>query len=454
MSNEGARERKYWCMDSLPDDARDDDAAPPAPANRDAVAPVFLHIGAMKTGTTYLQRVLIDQKDRLAADGYLFPGKSWREQVRAAQEIARSAPEDQEIQSQMQGAWQSVTAQMLRHDGVASIVSMEFLSHAEAPAAREAVRSLAPAEVHVILTVRDAAATIPAQWQTAISNQNTFGWEDFRTGTRQVVKLRSKWGPFQHPAAAIYRRTQDVARILDAWGQEVPSERLHVVTVPSRSTDPMLLWKRFASVIGLDTTLAENVERANESMGYASTELLRRVNQDLGRIPPLDYNGTLRSHLARRILSSRRSSEERPMLDTPTYQFALDWNRRNREAIEASGAHIVGELADLPAAATSQHRGGYVVNGQSPPSPEELLTAAHTATEGLRALIGQRARRARKSGIDTGPLDLRRRQHEAERAGADIPDPVSAAVAEIAELSRAAMDVRRLLRQQARGPNR
>ena len=42
---------------------------------------VFLHIGAMKTGTTYLQQVLIQNKEALADHGYLFPGARWGDQA-------------------------------------------------------------------------------------------------------------------------------------------------------------------------------------------------------------------------------------------------------------------------------------------------------------------------------------------------------------------------------------
>ncbi len=291
------------------------------------VPPVFLHIGAMKTGTTFLQRILVQNKETLAAHGFLFPGDSWKAQIRGAQDIVRAIPKDPVLRAEARGAWQPLADDMLRHRGAASVVSMEFLSHGSPEGARAAVESLAPAEVHVILTVRDATAIIPAQWQTAVRSGRTDSWPDFRKRIRRAGGLRSRMGKFSDQTAARFRRFQDVPRMLQAWGQQVPPERLHVVTVPASSTDPRLLWERFAGVIGLDPDLCPTPERANESLGYASAELLRRVNVALGEVPLSEYNATVREHLAGQVLAPRSAQEARPRLDRRTFDFGIEWNR-------------------------------------------------------------------------------------------------------------------------------
>jgi hypothetical protein len=45
---------------------------------------IYLHVGAMKTGTSYLQQLMFDNKDALLGQGVLFPG----EHPRSAQVIA------------------------------------------------------------------------------------------------------------------------------------------------------------------------------------------------------------------------------------------------------------------------------------------------------------------------------------------------------------------------------
>ncbi len=88
----------------------------------------FLHVGLPKSGTTYLQAVLADNKERLAdRSRLLFPGKSWHEQVRAVRDVrgqrGRGASADDS------GAWQSLVDEIAAWDGDA-IISMEWLGGA------------------------------------------------------------------------------------------------------------------------------------------------------------------------------------------------------------------------------------------------------------------------------------------------------------------------------------
>ena len=50
---------------------------------RDRPAPVYLHIGGPSTGTTYLQRLMAANSEVLAQNGFLLPGRSWRDVVLA-----------------------------------------------------------------------------------------------------------------------------------------------------------------------------------------------------------------------------------------------------------------------------------------------------------------------------------------------------------------------------------
>jgi hypothetical protein len=139
-------------------------------------APVFLHIGPMKTGTTFLQQVMAASKDEMAAAGYLFPGDTWARQVRGTRDVLGLDQWDPRMKAATAGAWAGLVREILEHPGTASVVSMEFLSFARRRGAARVVRSLAPADVHVVLTVRDALDTIPSLWQTAVHNGSAASW--------------------------------------------------------------------------------------------------------------------------------------------------------------------------------------------------------------------------------------------------------------------------------------
>lgn len=402
------------------------------------MAPVFLHVGTMKSGTTFLQDVLIRNQEELASAGYLFPGETWKAQIRAAQDIAVRKVKDPVFRAEARGAWRSLVRQMHDHRGVASIVSMEFLAYAGRRRARAATRSLAPAETHVILTVRDATRTIPGQWQTAVKAMGTTTWHDYQAGVRKAADLQARLGRLGNPAAAGFRRIHDVSRVLDAWGRSVPGDRLHVVTVPASRTDPALLWKRFAEVVGLDPELGASASPSNESLGYASTELFRRVNLALADVPLHDHVATVKQRLGEQILAQRSQEEARPRLDQETFEFALAWNARTREALARSGAHVVGDLDDLPTSPTGSRD-----DEQRPPTDDELLEAARTAIDGMRRLVERQQRRAAELGRDADVPHLERTDPGRPE---DAADPVASAVDQVAALSRASIELRRRIR--------
>lgn len=329
----------------------------------------------MKTGTTYLQQVMGLNKDSLAAAGYYFPGDRWAEQSRAARDVLSASSKGPSAT----GSWHRMVGQMLAHQGQASIFSMEFLSFANADKAKRVMESLAGADVHVILTVRDAARVIPAQWQTSCRNGGTLPWPRFVGGVRQTLSAEKAK---KSRAARIFQRTQGIVRMLEVWEPLVERGHLHVVTVPPRGSDPRLLWERFAKVVGVDPAICPiDPVSSNVSLGHASTELLRRVNVELGDIPHPEYEVIVRGPL-RSILATRSHLETPVRLNRRGMALAARWNGRVRTAIEQSRAHVVGDLEDLPVRRPDPS----TPKALNRPSPEEIMVAAATAKEGLLKL--------------------------------------------------------------------
>lgn len=405
---------------------------------------VFLHIGAMKTGTSYLQNLMIANKERLENAGYLFPGEAWSHQVRGAQEVLRRTRRDPRVRAEARGAWSALVREVLEHDGAAAIVSVEFLSFAGRAAAKRVLRSLDAAEVHVVLTVRDVTAIIPSRWPTEVHNGSTISWRAYTRRLRAGAMVPRLGRLSPHPTVRRFSLAQDIERILRVWGRLVPPEHLHVVTVPTRDVDRRLLWHRFASVVGVDPEVcSESPQSANESLGYPSTELLRRVNRHLGRMRPTDYNPTIKEGMALRTLADRRGQESRARLDRVTFEFGLAWNARARDAIVRSGAHLVGGLDDLPVHLSDAARRRLEV-AQTPPTEEQQLAAATPAAVAMVKVIRRRAKRLRSRGerVAVEPFDVAAAAERWRRA----PDPVEAAAADIARLARTAVELHRRLR--------
>lgn len=397
---------------------------------------IFLHIGAMKTGTSYLQQLLVDNKATLAEEGVLFPGASgWSDQVLAVREVIGMRV-DSEIRARTHGAWDRLEDEMFAWDGRASLVSMEFLSFANPKKARHVLSSLKGAEVHVILTVRDSSRVIPAQWQEGCQNRSTTSWATY---TESLLA-----GPDEtNPDWRVFRRALGVPRMLEVWGDLLPAGRLHVVLVPADREDPTLLWRRYASVIGVDPDrCTAPTGQRNPSLGYASADLMRRVNAHLGDVGQYAYNKTMKAYLAKQVLANR-TGEPKVSTNHDLAEFALNWNRSMSDAIAKSRAHVIGEPGDLDVTQTD-------TVAIEPPAEEDLLAAADDAVAGLDKLIATRTQRlaaalrsrgdsGRERGVGTTPV-------VEPGSWTSQQDPVGGAARDVAELALHAIELRTALR--------
>lgn len=414
---------------------------------------VYLHLGAMKSGTTYLQSLMEANREPLARAGFAFAGRVWGDQSRAVRDILFTS-DDPRVTALTDGMWEKLAGEMTSYPGEASILSMEFLSYADPATAARVVQSLEGADVHAVLTVRDAAGAIPAQWQTSCRNGGKLPYRRYLRGVRSVVRGDGESGG---KGARLFQRTQGIPRMLETWVPLVGRRRFHVVTVPPRGSDPWLLWQRFAAAIGgLDPATCEHPPLPkNPSLGHPSTELLRLLNVELGRLPLLDYRSFVKGALARDILSTR-IAEERPVgLHRGGLALASRWNRQVSSAIVDSGVRLSGTLDDLP-----QHRPGPDTPAQLPtPTQGELLAAAATARDGLHAVVSGLETIA-SAGHEAGELPAERTDGwpaQAARNPAffagdwrgrtdpdrwrDAADPVAAAVSELAHQLRRGLEL-------------
>lgn len=406
---------------------------------------VVLHVGAMKTGTTYLQHKLIANRDELHTEGVDFAGGRWRDQVSAVQDLLSLAQDDPKVARRSAGAWTAMAKRVRRTDARMSLLSMEFLSFADTEEAQRAVDSLAGLDVHVVVTVRDTAAVIPALWQTSITSGGGMTWPRFMTVARASMRgggrLGSALARAGVPTARRFSEAVDIPRILRVWAAAVPPERVHVVVVPGPQAPRDRLWELFTDVLGVDPATAPHPPvQENESLGLPSAELVRRVNVGLSLQRPTEQR-MVKVELAGRGLGELRHEERRARLDPATFRAALRWNARIRDVITSTGVTVHGDLADLP---TEADPATYHVDAaQRTPSDEELLVAARHGYLRMRKVTRKHVKGAFPRKRRKAKWRKIRRQLAKPTHWEQADDPVAAAVADLGLLVTSAIGLER-----------
>jgi hypothetical protein len=331
---------------------------------------VYLHIGEPKTGTTFLQQVMWRNRAELAAQGVVLPGHHPQDHYRASQDL-RDIPK---LASDPAGSWTGeweILARQARQAPRAAVISHELFSAADPQQADRAVGSLEPAEVHVVLTVRDMGSLLPAEWQETVKHRNARGWEDWLEDVidRESVSAdRRQWW---------FWRVHDTLAILDIWSRLVPKERVHVITTPVRGSSNGLLWERFASLLEVEPGSVDlSRARANASLGLPEVEFLRRLNEVLpDEVPDWFYMWNVKEAVAHQALAGRPRSG-RMVLPADREAWAKEQAEALISALNASDYHLVGSVDDLwPQAAAEP-----ASSPADQPAEQVLDAAVHAAS--------------------------------------------------------------------------
>ena len=173
-----------------------------------------MHIGAPKTGTTYLQDRLGRNVKELAAHDVHIPTRapmmsSGTSSFRAALDLMGQdwgGPP-----GHAQGAWDAMVRRVRRANGT-SIISHEIL----APAAPEAVARLKAdlasddTEIHVVYSARDLARQAPAGWQESVKQGRRWKYGRYLSARERAARGspgRSTSPPSSRPGATASRPT-------------------------------------------------------------------------------------------------------------------------------------------------------------------------------------------------------------------------------------------------------
>jgi hypothetical protein len=298
---------------------------------------IYLHVGAPKTGTTYVQDRLALNAASLRAHGYRYPTGPHGDMFLAALDLLDRPWGG--MRPQAAGEWESLVRRARRSRGTV-VLSHEILAGAKQHEAARALSDLSFAEVHVVYSARDVARQVAAEWQEQLKHQRKVS---FRTFFEQIREAEPR------KATRWFWRVQGLPGVLERWGSGLPPAQVHVVTVPRPGGAADELWLRFCTALGIDPAWApEDGGRRNPSIGAAESTLLRRVNARLkaAGLPSDHYRALVRQLVVHETLAARPD-----MVPVTLPPEAHDWAEEVAQGwidwVKGAGVDVIGDLEEL-----------------------------------------------------------------------------------------------------------
>lgn len=307
---------------------------------------LYLHVGLPKSGSTYLQAVLGNNRQALREHGHVYPYVRQEGMFFAAVEMIGSADRWGLDPDEIGGTF----AHLLRRGrrlGGSVVISHEIFGSASRDQAEVMGAMLTDFEVHLVVTVRDLGRTATAEWQEQVKNGNPRSFARYAEALVEHV-------PTDPVGDHSFWRSQNLMRVLDSWHPVVEPGRIHVVTCPRSGAPPDLLWRRFAEAIELSPEVVDlsRVPVRNESLGTAQIAFLRQVEIALDhRLEQPWHSRLAKRWFAQTLLSQGRSPK--PVTPatvterlTPVSQHWVDQLVRGGYRIHGDPAELLPEVAD------------------------------------------------------------------------------------------------------------
>jgi hypothetical protein len=324
---------------------------------------VYLHIGAPKTGTTYLQDRLALNRAELTKRDVHYPLGLHGSHFRPALDLIEMPWGGQS--EDVRGEWDSLMARTRRLNGTV-ILSHEILSGAKPGQVKRAMAGLEGSEVHLVYSARDLGRQIPAEWQEGIKHRRRRSFARFLRQVQSSPRAKSRsW----------FWRVQSLPDVLSRWTVGLPPERVHLVTVPQSGAPRDVLWERYCEAFGIDTAWAPD-EGANEnvSIGISETAMLRKLNLRLRRagLDSDQYRSLVRQLMVHETLA-QRTKMIKATLPPEAFPWANQVTDEWVEWIEGSGIDVIGDVEELRPVPLAEG-----VRWENPDSPRrgQMLDAA------------------------------------------------------------------------------
>ncbi|MBD3896231.1 hypothetical protein IEI94_10255 [Halomonas sp. ML-15] len=230
-----------------------------------------LHIGQMKSGTTYIQNILCNNRKELSESGWMYPGDTLNQQ-HACYGICGN-----DIFWVKEGERYQARAAKLIDDIYTKkkniIVSSEALSSLNESGIERFLEKIGGAD-EVVVTIRSLYKTLPSAWQQSIKGG----------GGKSIYDFFSQLA-LQRPERLGFWKTYSFGMTVKLWSKFLP---VKAIVVPDKPVSKNKLWDDFSDFAGLPSLSNIEIggEHSNISLNYEAAEILRSINRNIRKWKP------------------------------------------------------------------------------------------------------------------------------------------------------------------------
>lgn len=245
---------------------------------------MVLHIGLMKTGTTYLQQVLSSKRADLGRQGWLYPGRRMNQQHEMYYLCGSAIPWVSARRAQQYAKIAEILLADLNESGANVVLSCEALSSLDERGIAHVIERIGRPD-SVVLTLRNLGRLIPSAWGQYVKSGGTMSLDEFIEELRRTrcETCKGLW------------RTYAYGKITRMWSS-VSGAPVDLVVVPKRPEGPQQLWDLFRAAMSLPKVDPGEIgpKSSNRSLSREMTEVLRHYNETLKAIKRKKYRDAKR----------------------------------------------------------------------------------------------------------------------------------------------------------------
>lgn len=333
--------------------------------------PLVLHVGPLKTGTTYLQEGLRGRRGALRDAGWLYPlsDKHLNHERALSSFLGPAIPwVSQALADSRAKSGKELVKEASSWDGTL-LLSAEALGAIDGDAAQRTLDLFPDREVRVVITARELGGVIPSH-----------ATQLYKVGRAEALSsICARFARERETGESSFWRMYDYSGLVSRWAALERVTGVTVVTLPRSGSAPGELWSRFADACGLPAGPLHEApvvppSLANLSPSAAEARLLRTVTLEARRqgLEASEIHELFTAILFKGLME-RPADSRKDKLRVPSEHAAevLSWSRDDVERLRSMSIRIVGDLDELVARVPAPEDG---VPDLSLPGPEEQLS--------------------------------------------------------------------------------